>query len=85
MNKKELIADGVGDVPAWLANEGLELAAAYFENNSLNPLACFKAKKEESNNELACHWVKAEILANKVLLSDSRYDNSMISLDFDVY
>ena len=85
MNKKELIAVGVGDVPAWLADEGLELAAAYFENNSLNPQTCFEAKEDESNSELACHWDKAEKRANKVLLADSRYDDSMISLDFDVY
>ena len=85
MNKKELIAVGVGDVPAWLADEGLELASAYFEENSLNPLTCFEAKQNESDGELADHWVKAEKLANKVLLGDSRYDNSMVSLDFDVF
>ena len=85
MNEKELIAVGVGDVPAWLADEGLELAVAYFENNDLSSQACFEAKEDETNSELACHWVEAEKLANKVLLGDSRYDNSMVSLDFDVY
>ncbi len=85
MDEKELIAVGVGDVPAWLAEEGLELAVAYFEDNDLNPQACFEAIKDESDSELANHWYKAQKLANKVLLSDSRYDNSMISLDFDVY
>ena len=85
MNEKELIAVGVGDVPAWLAEEGLELAVAYFEDNDLDPKACFEAKKDDNNSELASHWDKAEKLANKVLLSDSRYDNSMVSLDFDVY
>ncbi len=85
MDKKELIAVGIGDVPVWLADEGLELATTYFEDNSLNPQICFDAKKNESNSELSCHWYKAEKLANKVLLSDSLYDQSMISLDFDVY
>ena len=85
MNEKELIAVGVGDVPAWLAEEGLELAVAYFEENDLNPQACFEANKDKSDSELAGHWDKAETLANKVLLSDSRYDNSMVCLDFDVF
>ena len=85
MDEKEFIAVGIGDVPAWLADEGLELATIYFEDNSLNPQACFEAKENETNSELACHWNKAEKLANKVLLSDSRYENSMISLEFDVY
>ena len=85
MYEKELIAVGVGDVPAWLADEGLELAATYFEDKNLNPQTCFEAKKDESDSELTYHWDKAEKLANKVLLGDSRYDNSMISLDFDVY
>lgn len=85
MDKKELIAVGVGDVPAWLADEGLELAVAYFLDNDLNPQACFEAKKNKNNSELASYWNKAEKLANKVLLSDSRYVNSMISLDFNVY
>lgn len=85
MAEKELIAVGVGDVPAWLADEGLELAATYFEEKNINPQTCFDAKKKEIDHELASHWDKAEKLANKVLLSDSRYDNSMVSLDFDVY
>lgn len=85
MNEKELIAIGIGDVPAWLANDGLELAVAYFEDNDLDPQTCFDAKEHKSNCELACHWDKAEKLVNKVLLGDSRYDNSMISLDFDVF
>ena len=85
MDKKELIAVGVGDVPTWLADEGLELAVAYFLDNDLNPQACFEAKIDENDYELARHWDKAETVANKVLLSDSRYDNSMVRLDFDVY
>ena len=85
MDKQELIAEGVGDVPAWLADEGLELAVAYFEENDLDPKACFEAKREGSDSELAKHWDQAEKLANKVLLSNSRYDQSMISLDFGVY
>ncbi|MDH5388529.1 MAG: hypothetical protein OEY06_08770 [Gammaproteobacteria bacterium] len=85
MYEKELIAVGVGDVPAWLADEGLELAVEYFEDNSLSPQTCFEAKNDQSDSELAMHWDKAEKLTNNVLLGDSRYDNSMISLDFDVY
>jgi len=85
MDEKELIAVGVGDVPAWLADEGLELAMTYFEKNNLNPQTCFEEKKEDNDQELANHWDKAEKLANKVLLSDSRYDNSMVNLDFGVY
>ena len=85
MNKNELIAVGIGDVPAWLADEGLVLAMAYFEDNDLNPQACFEAKRDESNSQLASHWDMAETLANKVLLSDTRYENSMINLDFGVY
>ena len=85
MDEKELIAVGLGVVPAWLADEGLELAVAYFEDNDLNPQACFEAMKDDNGSELARHWYKAEKLANKVLLSDSRYDNSMVCLDFDVF
>jgi len=80
--KKVLIAVGIGDVPAWLADEGLELAKTYFEDNRLNPYACFKAILNENHTELENHWDKAEKTANNVLLSDSRYDNSMINLSF---
>jgi hypothetical protein len=85
MSAKELIADGIGDVPAWLADEGLKLAVTYFEDMKLNPKTCFDAKKRARNDELADHWDKAEELANKVLLGDSRYENSMINLDYDYY
>ena len=85
MNEKELVAVGLGLVPAWLADEGLELAVAYFENNDLDPKACFDAMEDDNNSELAGHWYKAQKLANKVLLSDSRYDNSMVCLDFDIF
>lgn len=82
ITKKELVAVGIGDVPEWLANEGLELAKAYFEENLLNPYACYEAIVCKNNTELENQWNKAEIMANKVLLSDSRYDNSMIILTF---
>ena len=85
MDEKELIAVGLGVVPAWLADEGLELAVAYFEDNDLNPQDCFEAMKDDNGSELASHWYKAQKLANKVLLCDSRYDNSMVCLDFDVF
>ena len=80
MDKKELIADGVGDVPVWLADEGLEFAIAYFENNGLNPYACYEAMLKKSNTVLKTHWDKAEQAANRVLLSNPQYDNSMICL-----
>jgi len=85
MPKKELIAVGIGDVPTWLAEDGLVLAVIYFEDNDLDPKACFEAMENDNGSELARHWYKAQKLANKVLLSDSRYDNSMVCLDFDVY
>jgi hypothetical protein len=83
--EKELLAHGIGDIPAWLADDGLELALEYFDENDLNPHTCFKAKTDAPDSENARHWKQAEKLANRVLLSNSRYDNSMISLDFDVY
>ena len=80
--KKELVAIGTGDVPAWLEDDGLELAKAYFKDNHLNPYTCFEAILYENNAELQNHWGKAEKAANKILLSDSRYDNSIIILTF---
>lgn len=85
MNGKELIALGIGDVPAWLADEGLELALTYFSDNDLNPHDCFKAKETDDNHELARHWYKAQHLANTVLHGGSKYINSVISLDYDFY
>ncbi len=79
---KELVAIGTGDVPAWLEEEGLALAKTYFEDNRLNPYSCFEAILYENNAELENHWDNAEKSANKVLLSDSRYENSMIILTF---
>lgn len=83
MNTKTLSAVGVGDVPQWLADEGLELAIKYFEENGLDPLACYEAKNSDPSSSLAAHWDKADLLANKVLLGDSRYENSMISLELE--
>lgn len=85
MNEKELVAVGVGDVPAWLADEGLVLAEKYFEAKGLNPEVCYEAKINESNKELARNWDEAEKKANNVLSGDSRYKNSMINLEYDVY
>ena len=85
MDEKELVAFGIGDAPTSLAFEGLELAEAYFEDNDLDPKACFEAMEDDNDSELARHWYKAQKLANRVLLSDARYDNSMICLDFGVY
>ena len=85
MNNKELIAIGVGDAPAWLAEDGLALALMYFNENDLDPQLCFEANKAGNNIKLASHWNKAEKKANQVLAGDSRYDNSMIVLDYDVF
>jgi hypothetical protein len=41
MESRTLSAVGVGDVPQWLADEGLELAARYFEEHDLDPVACY--------------------------------------------
>lgn len=77
---KTLSAIGVGDVPQWLADEGLALAVKYFEENNLDPLACYEAKTNNPSSSLAVHWDTADLLANKVLLGESRYENSMINL-----
>ena len=82
MGTKELTAIGAGDVPQWLADEGLELAIKYFEENNLDPLVCYEAKSSDPSSIFASHWDKADLIANKVLLGNSRYDNSMISLGF---
>lgn len=78
-----LSAVGVGDVPQWLADEGLELAIRYFEDSDLDPLICYEAKNADPSGALAGHWDKADEIANTVLLGDSRYDNSMITLEVE--
>ncbi len=83
MNTKVLTAVGIGDVPNWLANDGLTIAQLYFENNGLDPVECYKANSNGTNCELAAHWVSANKKANQVLLSDDRYQNSMIYLEFE--
>lgn len=83
MTTKTLSAIGVGDVPQWLADEGLEMAIKYFEDNNQDPLACYEAKTNNPDSSLAIHWDKADLLANKVLLGDSRYENSMINLEIE--
>jgi hypothetical protein len=83
MSKKELSAYGVGDAPAFLAEEGLELAIRYFEDQDIDPVASYEATKNDPQSELAEHWYKAEKTANRILLSSGFYDNSMISLEID--
>jgi hypothetical protein len=85
MNKKELVAIGIGDVPAWLAEDGLVLALMYFNDNELDPRLCFEANKSGNDIKLASHWNKAEKKANQVLAGDSRYGNSMIVLNYEVF
>jgi len=79
---KKLSAVGIGDVPAWLEYEGLELAKAYFEENCLDAYTCYITVQSNNNSELAYHWIMAEKEANKILADDSRYDNSCIYLVF---
>lgn len=83
MGSRILSAVGVGDVPQWLADEGLELAVKYFEENNLDPMACHEAKLSSPGSFLANHWDQADLIANKVLLGDSRFENSMINLEFE--
>lgn len=83
MTDNRLSASGVGDVPQWLADEGLELAIRYFEDNDLDPIACYAARSTDPSGILASHWDKADQLANTVLLGDPRYENSMITLELE--
>ncbi|GGM78290.1 hypothetical protein GCM10009124_01310 [Shewanella xiamenensis] len=80
MNKFELGAEGVGDVPDYLAQEGLESAVLYFEENDLDPAECYAAYKQAPDSELGQAWYAAETEANRVLQGNKRYDNSMIVL-----
>lgn len=83
MATKTLSAVGVGDVPQWLADEGLVLATRYFEENDLDPVICYEAKLSSPRSTLANHWDQADQIANKVLLSNARYENSMINLQLE--
>ncbi|MEE1980256.1 hypothetical protein [Shewanella xiamenensis] len=80
MNKFELGAEGVGDVPDYLAQEGLELAVLYFEKNGLDPAECYVAYKQAPDSELGQAWYVAETEANRVIQGNKKYDNSMIVL-----
>lgn len=80
MNKFELGAEGVGDVPDYLAQEGLELAVLYFEETHLDPAECYAAYMQAPDSELGQVWYAAETEANRVLQGNKRYDNSMIVL-----
>ena len=80
INKFELGAEGVGDVPDYLAQEGLELAVIYFEENDLDPAECYAAFKQAPDSELGQVWNAAETEANRVIQGNKRYDNSMIVL-----
>ncbi|NRD30656.1 hypothetical protein HQQ92_02295 [Shewanella sp. DC2-4] len=80
MNKFKLGAEGVGDVPDYLAQEGLELAVLYFQENDLEPAECYAAYKQAPDSELGQAWYTAETDANRVIQGNKRYDNSMIVL-----
>lgn len=80
MDKFELGAEGVGDVPDYLAQEGLELAVLYFEEHDLEPAKCYTAYKQDTDTELGQAWYAAETEANRVIQGNKRYENSMIVL-----
>lgn len=75
-----LAASGLGDVPQGLADDGLQLAIRYFEDNGLDPLVCHDARQADPDSELGAHWSLAERVANAVLAGDARYENGMIVL-----
>lgn len=52
MSDIELDAYGIGDVPDYLAEEGLELAIRYFEENGLNAADCYEAFQKDKESEL---------------------------------
>lgn len=78
-----LEAYGVGDVPDWLVDEGLELAIEYFRQNSLTPVECIESYNNPSidTNSLAHHWLHAQEEANRVLLGENKFTDSMICLE----
>lgn len=80
MNKFELGAEGVGDVPDYLAQDGLELAVLYFAENDLDPAECYAAYKQSPDSELGKAWYTAETEANRAIQGNKKYDNSMIVL-----
>lgn len=73
-------AEGVGDVPDYLAQEGLELAVRYFEDHELEPAECYAAYQLDRDSELGQAWYAAGTEANKVIEGNQRYENSMIVL-----
>jgi len=83
MSIESLTAEGIGDVPVWLADEGLQLAVKYFEENDIDPDECFKTKDLESDSNSAYHWKQAMLKANQVLLANPRYEFSMIDLGIE--
>ncbi|QXP44960.1 hypothetical protein FM038_26025 [Shewanella eurypsychrophilus] len=46
----------------WLAGEGLVLAIAYFQQNTLNPIKCLEAHKSQTtdNSYQVPHWFLAQ-------------------------
>lgn len=80
MDKFELGAEGVGDVPDYLAQEGLELAVLYFEEHDLDPEECYAAYKHDRDSKHGQAWYAAETEANRVIQGNKRYENSMIVL-----
>ncbi|BDM63237.1 hypothetical protein NFHSH190041_06890 [Shewanella sp. NFH-SH190041] len=80
MSKFELGTEGIGDVPDYLAQEGLELAVRYFEEQEVEPAECYAAYQLDRDSELGQVWYAAEKAANKVIEGNQRYENSMIVL-----
>ncbi|MDV5170978.1 hypothetical protein [Photobacterium rosenbergii] len=81
MSKFELGAYTIGDAPQYLADEGVELAKKYFDEQDIDMLVCFEAYERDQNSDLGRHWLAAEREANRVLAGDGRYDNSMVVLE----
>lgn len=87
LNDSTLEAYGIGDVPDWLIDEGLELATEYFQQNALNPVECLQAYNNSSKdchsqlNVLAQHWLTAQSEANSLLIGHQKYNNPMTCLE----
>ncbi|PHS15391.1 MAG: hypothetical protein COA86_14355 [Kangiella sp.] len=80
----ELTAYSIGDVPEYLAEEGLEQAQYYFDINDLEPQDCFEASEQNPRSTFGQHWSTACLKANLILKGNRLYDNSLICLEIDI-
>ena len=79
--EKYLSIDGFGDVHEAHFESGLVLAVAYFSENDLDFIECYKAFKNNEKSELSKHWTVAESKANLALYGFNLQDNSMLVLN----